>query len=465
MSISFFIILWWVSVGETFGQTEQPTDRNHAVQQIEWWVQTSQADWMRGSVERINRRLLDAVGNPLNYDDHDAGAMKLSSRPGQFKRINEDGGLILKRATIPSVIKDPRKGRYLMVYMYVEDLYYAVSKDGVEWKSKGKLNIQNERYEADPTLIYDGEKFRLWYGDINWHDVFDIMYTESADFIHWTKPRVVMEGKKNTPERFLGIHPVLYLGKPVDTWTEADHELEGGFAMIYTADNGTNESWQLFAAYSSDGVQWQKANHSIGMHSNLSGDIPTSMYSPTLLYDGEKVTMVYGADRGSKRWQVEMATSENLISWQITNEQLLEASDGWDSDTEICCGHLMYDGDEYKYYYTGWYEGIGLAVAKAIYERNGVFTSEVFDAKELVKWKYAEIEASLPEATQMAVFTRTSVDGAQWSGWEMLEADERIASPQGRYLQYRIELKTESYRVSPILNELRFGFIRPAQTR
>ncbi|MBN1657707.1 MAG: Ig-like domain-containing protein [Anaerolineae bacterium] len=82
----------------------------------------------------------------------------------------------------------------------------------------------------------------------------------------------------------------------------------------------------------------------------------------------------------------------------------------------------------------------------------GTFVSRVFDAGQSVYWLDLSWLGSQPDGTSVAFETRTgdtAVPDGSWSGWATVNSP--IASPAGRYLQYRATLTTSDVAVSPIV--------------
>ncbi len=82
------------------------------------------------------------------------------------------------------------------------------------------------------------------------------------------------------------------------------------------------------------------------------------------------------------------------------------------------------------------------------YPASAVYTSCANDAGTVVNWKTVTLQESTPAGTGVAVQTRTSADGVNWSGWEATNG-ESVASPANRYFQYQLLLTTNDSLVSP----------------
>lgn len=94
-------------------------------------------------------------------------------------------------------------------------------------------------------------------------------------------------------------------------------------------------------------------------------------------------------------------------------------------------------------------------VRAGAYATQGSYLSCVFDAGELVNWSRIALSANIPQGTSVTVETRTSQDGAIWSGWYTAGVSESGAStlsmvnPGGRYFQYRVRLSSTSVMDTP----------------
>ncbi|HEY3107204.1 MAG TPA: hypothetical protein VGL23_00525, partial [Chloroflexota bacterium] len=68
------------------------------------------------------------------------------------------------------------------------------------------------------------------------------------------------------------------------------------------------------------------------------------------------------------------------------------------------------------------------------------YLSSVRDAGAAMTWSELRWDAQTPAGTGLTFETRSSADGVGWSGWLALGDQGAIASPPGRYLQYRASL-------------------------
>ena len=88
----------------------------------------------------------------------------------------------------------------------------------------------------------------------------------------------------------------------------------------------------------------------------------------------------------------------------------------------------------------------------------GTFTSRVFDAGGPgADWLRLTATASVPGGAAQTLETRsggTPTPDGSWSGWEAVGADDAIASPNARYLEYRSTLSSTNNSVTPTLEQV-----------
>jgi hypothetical protein len=87
------------------------------------------------------------------------------------------------------------------------------------------------------------------------------------------------------------------------------------------------------------------------------------------------------------------------------------------------------------------------------YVSRGTYTSCPIDAGATVTWGDLKLAATVPPGSSVQAATRTSADGGTWTDWSDLAAEGGgpIASPPGRFLEYRLQLQSSSPSTSPIV--------------
>ncbi|MFH0965754.1 MAG: hypothetical protein V2A58_17285 [Planctomycetota bacterium] len=99
------------------------------------------------------------------------------------------------------------------------------------------------------------------------------------------------------------------------------------------------------------------------------------------------------------------------------------------------------------------------------YMKEGAFTGTVLDAGNAARWGKAVWYADAPAGTSVTVTTRSGnsaqPDGT-WSAWSaaLLEpAGSQVESPTGRFLQYRLTLKTQDAAATPVFRGLEIPYL------
>jgi hypothetical protein len=94
-----------------------------------------------------------------------------------------------------------------------------------------------------------------------------------------------------------------------------------------------------------------------------------------------------------------------------------------------------------------------------LYADTGAFQSRVFDAGD-ARAVWGKLTPAVT-GTDVKFETRsgnTAVPDSSWSAYQAVAADGSIASPSGRYIQYRATLSTTDDRVTPSLTRVELGY-------
>lgn len=90
----------------------------------------------------------------------------------------------------------------------------------------------------------------------------------------------------------------------------------------------------------------------------------------------------------------------------------------------------------------------------------GRYVSKVHDVGKAVAWRRIGWSGAIPQGTALSVTMRTSVDGAQWSEWSAeCTSGAAIASPAGRYVQYRLDASSVDKRLTPTVGDVSISWI------
>lgn len=98
--------------------------------------------------------------------------------------------------------------------------------------------------------------------------------------------------------------------------------------------------------------------------------------------------------------------------------------------------------------------------------REGTYTSQVYDAGGSARWGTVEWRSRTPDATEIRMASRTGnvkdPEKGLWSEWTKGEAKSpaRIESPAGRFIQFRVLMKTRADGPTPVLDQFEAAYVR-----
>ena len=96
------------------------------------------------------------------------------------------------------------------------------------------------------------------------------------------------------------------------------------------------------------------------------------------------------------------------------------------------------------------------------YAASGTFLSRVFDSGGAgADWLTVTQTASTPGVAALTVATRsgdTATPDPSWSDWQAVGAGDAIASPNGRYLQYRAAMGSFDNTLTPALERVSLSY-------
>jgi hypothetical protein len=92
------------------------------------------------------------------------------------------------------------------------------------------------------------------------------------------------------------------------------------------------------------------------------------------------------------------------------------------------------------------------------------FTSRVLDAGAAADWDELTATATTPSGTALGFETQSSTDNVNWSGWEAVGSAGEIASPNGRYIQYRATLSSSDTSQTPVIESVALTYAAVTNT-
>lgn len=95
------------------------------------------------------------------------------------------------------------------------------------------------------------------------------------------------------------------------------------------------------------------------------------------------------------------------------------------------------------------------------YQSNGTFTGQTVDASSHANWQQIIVDATAPSGTSASTRARTSTNGTTWSTWSSATTNSPVDLdlPDGRYLQYEIDLATTNGTITPIVQAVSAGYL------
>ena len=96
------------------------------------------------------------------------------------------------------------------------------------------------------------------------------------------------------------------------------------------------------------------------------------------------------------------------------------------------------------------------------YPTEGVFTSDTLDLRVLSKLGSFSSMSTIPDGSNIELSVRTGnvarVDST-WSEFSVVSADGKVSVPDGRFLQFKVTMKTSDTNTTPVLSALDFTYV------
>jgi predicted GH43/DUF377 family glycosyl hydrolase len=128
-----------------------------------------------------------------------------------------------------------------------------------------------------------------------------------------------------------------------------------GYMMWYTGFDNSNE-WEIGLATSSDGINWKKYNGNpvLKLGSSSTWD-DKNIGRPSVLFDGKTYKMWYQGADSKNIYEIGYATSPDGINWKkySGNPVFRSGTTGSWEEYDVFAPMVMYDGVEYKMWYSG----------------------------------------------------------------------------------------------------------------
>jgi len=222
-------------------------------------------------------------------------------------------------------------------------ILYSTSTDGVNWITpvlaidKGAGASPNENGSEDPTVIKDGDTFKMWFVGLDGTNVRTILCSTSTDGITWTTPTIAID--KNV----LGTHDSDAVKSPC--------VIKNGnkYKIWYVGDDGSNT--RILYSQSLDGIVWEVPILVLDKNINKVYDI-NDIDNPFVVKDDNTYKMYYSATTSAVN-RILYSISVDGINWEMP--RLLLDTRIKDATATISINDLFMLKDEFKnrFYYTG----------------------------------------------------------------------------------------------------------------
>ena len=260
-----------------------------------------------------------------------------------------------------------------------------LQSDWIDYLQNPLISPRNNNYDflgvAQPTVIFDDNKFKMWYTGIVSSGKKYVLYRESIDGINWTQG---------------GDYP--HLSPGINTWDAlAAHACailkEGGILkMYYCGYSSVNGAWHIGLAISEDGTNWTKLPSpvllaSTGWESQI---VPKSI----LKIDNEY--FLYYTGRNYPTFKIGLAISSDGLNWtKYSNNPILQPTDTWEG-SGVYDPSVIYDGAVFKMVYAV-PNSVGFGWATSVDGKNWTkSSSNPFFSKEQTSNNWASSDIAYP---------------------------------------------------------------------
>ena len=220
----------------------------------------------------------------------------------------------------------------------------------------------------DACVVPAGNKLRMW---LSWRDVHAIAVSDSADGVHWSAPRIVLERD------------------PSATWEKdavnRPHVVQRGgrWYMWYTGQNFEAQTSAIGLATSTDGESWQRAGATPVLES-IGGWEKQSVMCPFVLLEDGRFRMWYSGGEMYEPDAVGYAESVDGVTWQRdAGNPVLRPAGGCES-ARVTAACIVPHGGEYLAFYIGFAEGFEAAHMCLARSKDGVHGWERYPGNPII---------------------------------------------------------------------------------
>ncbi|HHL40864.1 MAG TPA: hypothetical protein ENJ37_10190 [Deltaproteobacteria bacterium] len=266
----------------------------------------------------------------------------------------EEGAWDTVSVAQPSVVYDGEK--YRMWYTVGNGdrtaIGYAESEDGLAWTKYAAPVLLPETKEPwawvevmDPSVILENGRFRMWYVGFNGVD-YGVGYAESEDGIVWERSEDnPVFGPSGDMEGSWDFSLVLF--------PQVVKEPDGGYTMWY-AGKGESRLFAVGRAVSSDGIEWKRAAAPELEPLEVPGNWEEAgVLTPVFARRGQTAYLWYGGHDG-RRTRTGLAVDDGRGWKRLASNPVMDVDDGyaWD-DAAIYRGTVLPVEGGYRMWFTG----------------------------------------------------------------------------------------------------------------
>jgi len=184
------------------------------------------------------------------------------------------------------------------------EIGYAASANGINWNihpdnpvlTPGAEGSWDEYGVQQPSVLFDQDRFHMWYHSPNSSGGFKIGYATSEDGVNWAKYE----------------NPVLLMGESGE-WDDSriiSPNVIKKDSVYYLFYQGKSAISQFGYATSNDGKNWTKSDRNPVLTTSEEGSWDESgLASPALLFDGEIFHLWYAGIDNDNNWQIGYASA------------------------------------------------------------------------------------------------------------------------------------------------------------
>ncbi len=267
---------------------------------------------------------------------------------------------------ISKVLFDEDKFKMWYTAMYSNgqgDVWYAESNDGISWNtigtnpvlSKGSPDSWDSYTVSASSVIKVDNQFRMYYFGWNTHPFLskgNIGYAVSQDGINWIKNSDPLLTSSNEYE-YLGGLSVLALNNIYYMYFD--------YREADSINGFSNGQIKIGLATSLDGISWNISNANPVIESNLSWE-GESVSFPSVIYDNNNFKMIYG--NGSLQTHFGSAVSSDGINFSKDAYPIFNNLSSVNSLHRIAYPNFIKVNGKYRVYYSGedWQGGVSICL-------------------------------------------------------------------------------------------------------